>query len=487
MDAAYYVDGALSLYEGHGFTDPFIWNYLDDAQGIPQPSHLYWMPSSSVLAYLSFLVFGPTYRAAQVPFAISSSLLPAIAYLLACDLTHDRRRAWQAGLLATFSGFYLIYWGVPDSFAPFAVAGALCLWAAGRGMRSQKGYWFAIAGLGAGAAHLSRADGLLLPGVVLVFYGVRLARKPSQWKCVGRHVLLFTACYLAAMAPWFARNVSVSGRPLPTAGIKTIWLTDYDDLFAYGRALTPKAYLAWGWGSILRSKLDGLWANLGQVAFAGWMIYLAPFGLLGAWRTRRRTEFALGAWYLVALYGAMSLAFTAVGTRGGMFHSMGAALPHLYVAAGEGLSRAVDWAAQRRRHWRATEAQRVFGLAAVGLAVAMSGVLYLQRLDGFTGPHAYEAIGRWLDEHASAATRVMVNDPPSFYYHTRLPCVAIPNEDLGTVVGVMRRYDVRYLVLDQHNRSLSAIYDAPASDPRLTLEEAYLRGDGTIYLFRLRE
>jgi hypothetical protein len=286
MDAAYYMDGALSLYEGRGFTEPFIWNYLDDPQGVPHPSHEYWMPLPSVVAYLSTLVFGPTFRAAQVPFALLSSLLPGIAYLVAFDLSGDRRRARYAGLLATFGGFYTIYWVVPDSFAPFAVAGALCLWAVGRGMRSGRGPWFAIAGLSAGAAHLSRADGLLLPGVVLLLGAVQLLRRSLHRRRVITQLLVFAACYLAVMAPWFARNVAVSGRPLPAAGTRTLWLTDYDDLFSYGKALTPQAYLAWGWGNVLRSKLDGLWKNLGQVAFAGWTIYLAPFGLLGAWRLR---------------------------------------------------------------------------------------------------------------------------------------------------------------------------------------------------------
>jgi hypothetical protein len=440
-----------------------------------------------VVAYLSTLVFGPTFRAAQVPFALLSSLLPGIAYLVAFDLSGDRRRARYAGLLATFGGFYTIYWVVPDSFAPFAVAGALCLWAVGRGMRSGRGPWFAIAGLSAGAAHLSRADGLLLPGVVLLLGAVQLLRRSLHRRRVITQLLVFAACYLAVMAPWFARNVAVSGRPLPAAGTRTLWLTDYDDLFSYGKALTPQAYLAWGWGNVLRSKLDGLWKNLGQVAFAGWTIYLAPFGLLGAWRLRHRVELRAAWLYLIALYLAMSLAFTFPGTRGGMFHSMGALLPTLCAAALEGLDVAIGWAARQRTHWRVGEAQRVFRIAAIGFAVLLSGALYLQRLDGFIGAHPYEAVGRWLDEHAPRTARVMVNDPPTFYYHTRLGCVVIPNEDLEAVLAVMRRYDAHYLVLDQHNHTLSGLYEAPASDARLTLEQAFLHGEQTTYLFRLRE
>ena len=487
MDAAYYVDGALSLYQGHGLTEPFIWNYLDDPQGIPHPSHLYWMPLSSFLAYASFLAFGPSFRAAQVPFAVLSSLLPAITYSVALDVTGDRRRARYAGLLATFSGFYLVYWVVPDSFGPYAVAGAACLWAVGRGMRGDAAYWFAIAGLGGGVAHLARADGLLLPAVVFLLGAIQLARGPVPRRRVAGQLFLFGVCYLAVMVPWFVRNIAVSGHPLPTGGTTTMWLTSYDDLYRYGGGLTPQAYLAWGWGSILHSKLDGLWKNLGQVAFAGWMIYLAPFGLLGVWRLRWRAELRAAWLYLIALYMAMSLVFTYPGMRGGMFHSMSALLPFLYVAAIEGVDAAVAWAARRRVHWHAGQAQRVFGVAAIGFAVVLSAVLYSQRLDGFTGTHPYQAVGRWLDANASRTARAMVNDPPSFAYHTGRGSVALPNEDLETVLEVMRRYGVQYLVLDQANATLDDLYEAPTSDARLVLEEAFLGGQQTMYLFRLRE
>jgi hypothetical protein len=323
--------------------------------------------------------------------------------------------------------------------------------------------------------------------VVLLLGVVQLARGALPRRRVAGHFLLFGACYLAVMAPWFARNVAVSGHPLPAGGMETVWLTGYDDLYRYGDGLTPQAYLAWGWGNILRSKLDGLWVNLGQVAFSGWTIYLAPLGLLGAWRLRRRVELRAAWLYLIALFLAMSLVFTFPGMRGGVFHSLSALLPTLYVAAIEGLDAAVAWAARRRAHWRAAQAQRVFHVAALAFAVVLSAVLYLQRLDGFTGTHPYQAVGRWLDANASRTARAMVNDPPTFTYYTGRGSVAIPNDDLETVLAVMRRYDVQYLVLDQANSTLSGLYDAPKSDPRLVLEEAFLGGQQTIYLFRLRE
>ena len=37
MDAEYYYSGALRLANGDGFTEPYLWNYLDNPVGIAAP------------------------------------------------------------------------------------------------------------------------------------------------------------------------------------------------------------------------------------------------------------------------------------------------------------------------------------------------------------------------------------------------------------------------------------------------------------------
>ncbi len=60
-----------------------------------------------------------------------------MSYLVAYDVAHQRRHAVCAALFATFSGFYMAHWVSTDNFAPFALAGALCLWATGRGLHTS--------------------------------------------------------------------------------------------------------------------------------------------------------------------------------------------------------------------------------------------------------------------------------------------------------------------------------------------------------------
>ncbi len=167
-DAYYYAVGARQLHAGQGFDEPFIWNYLDPPSGLPHPGYLYWMPLTSILGWLGMTVLGDSFRAIQAPFVLLSALLPLLAYAVAWDLTHKRQHAVLAGLLAVFPGFYTHFLVLPDNMTPFALAGGVCLWAAGRGLRDRRPLWFGLAGLAAGLGHLARADGLLLEVVVLL-------------------------------------------------------------------------------------------------------------------------------------------------------------------------------------------------------------------------------------------------------------------------------------------------------------------------------
>jgi len=509
MDAAYYVDGGLSLYEGRGFTEPFIWNYLDDPEGVPRPSHLYWMPLASILVWLSFLLLGPTYRAAQVPFALLSALLPLLCYVVAYETTRSRRHALCAGVLAVFGGFYLAYWVTPDNFAPFALAGGFCLWAAGRALKTGQPLWFAAAGMCAGMAHLARADGPLLllavlaAGVAETGLGVAdpvrthdLASGEAsdgrcgrwwRWQPLARGLVLCGACYLLVVSPWLVRNQAVIRHPLATLGARTVWLTNYDDLFGYGQPLTLQSYLAWGWGNILRSKLQGLWLNGQTVIAAGWAICLAPVGLIGVWRLRRRTEFRAAWLYGGLLYLVMSLVFTYPGWRGGLLHSLVALVPFLYAAALAGLDVFVEWMAARRHTWRVPQAQRVLAVGLVVLVALLSAVLYARGLSKFRGSHVYSDAAAWLDENALPSERVMVNDPASFYYYSRRECLSIPNAALDTVLQVMQRYDVHYLLLDSHYLLLRGLYESPGSSDSLVLLRGFGQGEETVYLLRRAE
>jgi hypothetical protein len=501
MDAAYSYDIALHLARGQGFTEPFIWNYLDNPSGLPHPSHLYWMPLPTLLAWIGLKTLGQSYRAAQVPFAIVSALLPLVSYWVAVQITGYRRHGWLAGLLTLFSGFYVLYWGHTDNFTLFALVGSLSLVAAWRANQAQKTNhqslktqgWAVAAGALVGLAHLSRADGPLLLIVIGLVWGQSLVsnyqsqqiKGTRDWILEMRKFLWLVLGYILVMLPWFARNWMVIGAPLPAAGTQTMWLTTYDDLFSYGRQLSLQAYLAWGWDNILRSKLDALWLNTQTVLAVFCMVFLAPLVIVGWWRLRRHLLFQLAAWYSVLLFIAMTLVFTFPGPRGGLFHSGGALLPFIFTAALVGLDVLVEWAAARRQGWDPRLAKQVFGVGLVGLALLVSGFLYYRgtvvdrRWQG--EDTAYSRLVDWLSARGEGQAVVMVGDPPGYWYYGGGPSVVVPNEPVETVLAVANRYGARYLVLDRNRpRPLVSVYEGIEHHPALILVET-LPGDVRVY------
>ncbi|MCA9935479.1 MAG: hypothetical protein KC415_16200, partial [Anaerolineales bacterium] len=150
FDAYYYTDNAQRLADGHGFTQEFIWQYLDAPDEIPLPSFTYWMPLPAMIGALGYWL-GGTFRAAQVPFWLMAGLLPWLGYAISWRLTANRRQAWTAALFTAAGGYYSSYFSQPTTFALFAWTGGGCLlalaWAQER--PQQLGYWL-LAGLAAG-------------------------------------------------------------------------------------------------------------------------------------------------------------------------------------------------------------------------------------------------------------------------------------------------------------------------------------------------
>ena len=497
MDAAYYAAGAINLGQGNGFSEPFIWNYLSESASLPHPGFLYWMLLPSLLAAPFAALFPGSFFALQLPFAILSALLPCLAYAIAwrtaapsaAESSAKRRRAWTAGLLMLFSGFFFPYWTLPETFAPFALLGSLTLWLSATGGSKPETLNLnpLLIGALAGLAHLTRADGvILLPIVALAPLASLQPRKTLNTKrFIIYHLSFVILGYLLVMAPWFIRNLSVIGAPLSPAGAKTLWLTNYDDLFCYRCDLSLHNYLAWDWGSILRSKLFALWVNFQRFLVEDCLIFLFPFILVGLYRLRRRLPFTLALIYLFLIYLAHSLAFTFPGPRGGFFHASAAALPFLLIAAIEGLDAALGWAARWRR-WNLRQAQMVFTTAAVIAAMALSAYAAAEKNPRWRGPGAtYREIDHWLDESKiSEDTIIMVGDPPSFWYHSGRYAVVVPNEDVATLREVVERHRVEYILLDRdHPVPLTALYNGEE-------EVAWLRavaswGDEVLYAVRL--
>ena len=71
-DVFYHLNGANRLVTGQGLTDPYYWTYIGATNQLPAPSHLYWMPLTSLSAAVGmWLLNAPNnYVAAQLLFSV---------------------------------------------------------------------------------------------------------------------------------------------------------------------------------------------------------------------------------------------------------------------------------------------------------------------------------------------------------------------------------------------------------------------------------
>ena len=505
LDAAYYAAGAVRMARGGGFSEAFVWNYLSDPVSVVHPGFLYWMPLSSLLAAPFAFLWPDSFLALQMPFAILSAVLPVTAYGLTWHTTGQKGLAWMAGLVTVSSGFFFPYWTLPETFTPFALAGSLALWLAGQRDAqtgeawTRRGRWLVV-GLLAGLAHLTRADGVLLLGVVVLApfvtgHGDCVERASedglrrgapidlSPLRSAASGLLPIVLGYLLVMAPWFARNIAVAGAPLPPATLKTVWLTDYDDLFCYDCDLSPSSFISWGWNNVLRSKLFALWTNAQRFLAESCLVFLFPLAALGFYRLRRLVPFQLAMIYLGAVYVAHSLVFTLPGWRGGFFHASSALFPFLVSAAMTGLDAAVIWAADRRRSWRTELARRFLGIGAVALAVILSAYVGGGKIATWrTADAVYGQVDRWLTDQGAAGGGVVVGNPPAFWYYTDRAAIVIPNGDVETLLAAADRYDMRYVLLEpDHPVGLDDLYVGKMRHSRLRVLRSWSGGHTVLY------
>lgn len=472
MDADYYYAGGLQLAAGRGFSEPYLWNYLDDPAGLPHPSHSYWLPLTSILAALIPALFGPdSWFAARIPFFLAAACIPPLTAALAFSITSRRFLALTSGLLAVFSGLYLPFLATTDTFALYMLFGGLFFLLVARFSASSPLPSSFLLGLLSALLHLSRADGLMW--LFLAFIVILSARKPNQSLLSSLFSLLSAlAGYLLLMAPWFARNYAAFGSLLAPGSSKMLWLTAYDQIFAYPASLiTFEAWWSSGLGEILQARLWALGLNAANTLTVQGGIFLLPLIVLGIWQTRRNkvTQLALLAWLLTL--AAMTLVFPFAGARGSYFHS-GAALQMVWWAlAPLGLERLLEWG-RARRGWELRQARPLFTGALVGLAVLLTGMAVALRLPSWGNEHAsYSQTNQYLVEQGmSDEAVVMVANPPGFYLASGNPAIAVPACDPLTLLDLARRYRAEYLILEQGSipASLMPVYENPAAFPGLT-------------------
>ena len=489
MDADYYFAMGEQWARGQGAEEPFLWNYINQPETIPTLSHSYWSPLTSIVIGFTLRLFGAGFPVAQLPFILFTSLLPYLVWRLALTMGGDTTISFQAGLLALAPGYFLPYLVTTDVFSLYALLGVLLMLVLQSKLERFTTFKWFIAGMLAGLAHLSRADGFLMMLIPISYLVLSERRRSRQFG-----LLVFG--YLIIMTPWFYRNLISSGSLINPAGGRTLWLLSYDEIFSYpAQILTPDRWWAAGLDQILIRRWSGIKILLQRMLGENGLIFLAPLMVIGIRDQWKQPLVRATLGYLIVLFIVMSLIFPFAGARGGWFHSSVAAMPLLWIMAPYGLRVSVEWVG-KRRSWNLIRARVVFGYAMISLALLLTWGLYAYRVVGFDQklanwdlPQArYEQIRDAIHVVDPDPGVVAINNPPGFYLVSGINAVALPNGDPRVLEQVVEKYGVAWIVLDvNHPQDLNLLF-TQGDIPRWMRLEGSLEVYGeTFVLYRVLE
>ena len=453
LDSDYYFVGGLQLVEGRDFTEPFLWNYLDDPAGLPHPSHTYWLPLSSILAAISMFVTGQhTYAAARLIFILISACIPPLTAYLALDITGRRGLALTSGLLAVFSVYYLPFMPVTDNYGPFMLLGGLIFLLA----KKERWWTFLLMGLLAGLMNLARSDGLLWLGLLgLLALWRSIETDQSVKNKIQSFVIsgsLIVIGYSLVMAPWYARNISVFGSPMAPGGSRILWLIDYNDTFAFpADQVNMGSWLEAGWGAALKVRLWALRMNVMNAFAAQGGILLFPFILAGYWQLRHDIRARLAGTGWLILLVVMTLVFPLAGARGGFFHAGAALQPFWWALAPLGLNRLVD-TLYRRNILTAEHAGTVFQGLLVVISILLTVVIVQVRIlqPGWQPEEElYIEVEQFLVEGGATPDEIaIVRNPAGYYIVSGRSTIVMPPGGPDTILALATRYNASYFVLE---------------------------------------
>lgn len=458
-DPAYYSLVAQRLADGHGFTVPVLWSFLEVGGRLPDPAVLpvasngHWMPLTSVVAAASMALFGSTWQAGQVPMVLLSAALVPFTFLAAWWLWPSRTIAWVSALLALFAGPLLLMYPTIDNFAVFGLAGAASLWSSMQAVHSPRwGAWLVLAGVLVGIASLARVDGLLLAVAPL---GAWLMRR--GWSTPRGFGLGFASAagFLLAVAPWAVRNLGEFGSPLPSAGGHTLWIRTYNEQFSIGHEVSLATYLDWGFGEIALSKIAAWGELVGRTSVLLGGTFLIFF-VVGLWIWRREPRLTPFLAYFAVMFLVMGAVFTFHAPKGAFYHSAPAWLPFAIPLAVASVAPACTAAGRAWPFLRRPATHRfivVAGLVgAMVLSLVGSAILYAQ---WSRSRERDEQAAAFLMQAARRTDVIMGSDPASIYPLTGNPGVAAPFDPYAVIEEVVRAYGVDWIIVTRPGPDLT--------------------------------
>lgn len=450
LDSEYYYAGGIQLATGKGFTEPYLWNYLDGTTSLPHPSHTYWFPLASIISAIPMWIFNNTsYAIARIPFILITALVVPITAHLAYLFSKRKDLAIISAVFAIFSVYHAPFVGVTDNFSLFMFFGGLYFIFVTKLLEdsNHKKYYF-ILGILSGLLSLSRSDGLLWIGITFLFI---FFQSKYSLSLMTRHALLALFGFLLIMSPWYYRNLSAFGTLMAPGGSRALYLQNYEQTFIYPpEALTKESFLDYGWENIWNDRMWALGTNLQSGFAAHGGIILFPFIVAGIiyFRKDERTKLAVLAW--LALFFVMTFIFPFAGARGAFFHAGAALQPMWWTLAPLGLDSIL--ASLRKRNWGDERGRIIFTSSLILITIILTFfVTYIRifQLGWGEGETDYVSVEEILRQnHIQPEDTVIVWDAPLYYLDTNRSAVSIPYGGVEAVLAVSEQFNADYLVLE---------------------------------------
>jgi len=270
-----------------------------------------------------------------------------------------------------------------------------------------------------------------------------------------------------------ARNLSIWGTPLTPAGSRVLWMTRYDETFAWPpERVNYENWRASGWDSALAGRLDALKLNAINSVAAQGAVLLAVFAPIGLWVLRKDLRARLAALTWLALFVVLTFIFPFAGSRGSFFHAAAALQPVWWVAAPVAVEFLVGKARQRGRF--TPQAFGIFRFALVafmGMITVFLVYISVIEKDWNAFQRTYlRAEQILLENGAQPSDVVIVANAPGYFAVNRRPAIIVPDEDLETTRQLARQFGARFLILEKtyYTDPMIPVYQNPASQPGLT-------------------
>jgi 4-amino-4-deoxy-L-arabinose transferase-like glycosyltransferase len=478
-DYPFYYTVAENLVDGRGFQVDYIWHYLNHPKAIPYTSHDYWMPLTSTVISIFMFMFGKSLFVALLPSIFVGLALAVLTYFISKVYSPSRLTAFLSAGVMLFIPDLFIKSIQTDSaiFYAFFVSASLTFIV--QGLTRPKFFLWAAAF--SGLAHLSRQDGLLL--IIVLLGMVLLSRQQSiRAKVVTMSLAFFI--YLIILSPLLISNFREFRAPFPPALSKTMFMTEYEDLYTHSKDLTLQNYLKMGTSEIVLSKARAaisqswkLYHRLGE--FLSIFVILGIVSLATSHEKRQNwTLYFPPLFFFAALFSFYALVTTAVGGGGFLRSSM--ALTPFFVIIGIDLMHRVI-------------ASKAIVCASVLFVITL--FIYHDIADTRQMIDTTTRLGEQLtrlkavveeDAHREGIKEVviMTRDPWEVYHSTRYKTLQIPNDGLEVIYTVAKKYGANYLLLPAPREAITALYEGKKVEDHL-LFVANVK-DSDLKLFRFR-